>query len=252
MNGKFFWLSLVAVLVSFAGGFLLANAFNRREIDSLRAEIGRLKGAAPEAAQTESGQNLTEEEIRRKIADADADPENIDYQKGLAMGLYQYAMMKQEPRWLGEVARLLTRVHEKNPRDYGTIVALGSIHFEMSQSSGEETIEEKNKNIEKARGFYQKAVELRPADADARTDLGLTFLYAAPPQNEKAAAEFQKVLRANPQNERALESIVRALAGAGRSREATEFLNKLKEANPGNASLAELESKLSSSETSKK
>jgi hypothetical protein len=43
MNRKSFWISIVAVVISFAGGFILANALNRSEVETLRAENSRLK-----------------------------------------------------------------------------------------------------------------------------------------------------------------------------------------------------------------
>src|SRR5687768_15992675 len=101
MNKKAFWLSILGIIVSFTGGFLLANALNRKELDNLRAEVERLKSAPQTKSETEPQQDaLTEDEIRQKIVEADANPQNIQFQKGLAMGLYRYASMKREPKWL--------------------------------------------------------------------------------------------------------------------------------------------------------
>src|SRR5687768_14154381 len=133
MNKKAFWLSILGILVSFAGGFLLANALNRKELDNLRAEAERLKNAPQTVSETEPQDALTEDEIRQKIVEADANPQNIQFQKGLAMGLYRYASMKREPKWLQDVARLLSRVHEKNPKDFNTAVSLGNIYFDIAQ-----------------------------------------------------------------------------------------------------------------------
>lgn len=262
MNKKVFWLSLIGILVSFAGGFLLANALNRREIENLRVEVGRLKNttqqqSAESSEKSSSDQNLTDEEIRQKLAEADKNPENIEFQKGLAIALYQYASMKQEPKWLTEVARLLTRVYEKNPRDYNTIISLGDIYFNISQNAAagppvdDVTQTESNKNLEKSREFYQKALGIKPKDSNARTDLGLTYLSENPPQNEKAISEFQKSLQANPKDERALENITRAFINAGKTKEAEEFLEKLKQANPSHEAINDLASRLAEKKNSK-
>ena len=56
MKNKSFWISIIAVIISFAGGFILANAFNRIELDALRAENARLK-SEPE----KSVENIFEE-----------------------------------------------------------------------------------------------------------------------------------------------------------------------------------------------
>ena len=42
MNGKSLAISIIAVIISFIGGFILANALNRSETDALRAENARL------------------------------------------------------------------------------------------------------------------------------------------------------------------------------------------------------------------
>jgi tetratricopeptide (TPR) repeat protein len=245
MSKKVFWISLIAVIISFAGGFLLANALNRKEMEDLRAEVGRLKNPPQTPAE------LSEEEIRQKIEEADKNPENIEYQKGLGMALYRYASMKQEPKWLKDIAKLLNRVYEKNPKDYNTIITLGNIYFDIAETGGGGGSVEggglKNSTLEKSREFYQKALEINPNDVEIRTDLGMTYLLEEPPKNDKAVAEFQKALQNSPRNERALENIARAYLNSGKTKEAEEFLIKLKEVNPKNEIIADLESKLTQS-----
>jgi tetratricopeptide (TPR) repeat protein len=255
MNKKVFWLSIIAIMVSFAGGFLLANALNRKELDNLRSEIGRLKNTPQTPEKENSDQTLSAEEIRQKIAEADKNPENIEFQKGLAMALYQYASMKQEPQWLPDVGRLLNRVHEKNPKDFNTIISLGNLYLDIAQNNADsddlEAKGQNNKNIGKSREFYQKALEIKPNETDVQTDLGITYLLENPPQNDKAIAEFQKSLKSNPKDERALENIIRAFINAGKTKEAEEFLSKLRQLNPNYESLNELDTKLTEKKNSK-
>lgn len=245
MSKKVFWLSLIAVIISFIGGFLLANALNRKELENLRSEVGRLKNQSQPAVENSSEPTLSDEEIRQKIEQADKNPENTEYQKGLAMALYRYASMKQEPKWLEDIARLLTRVYEKNPKDYNTIITLGNLYYDIAETSGSsETGGIKNPTAEKSRFFYQKALEMNPNDADNRTALGMTYLLENPPQNEKAIIEFQKSLQISPKNERALEGIVRAFLDSRKVKEAEEYLGKLKETHSQNNSIPDLESRL--------
>jgi tetratricopeptide (TPR) repeat protein len=248
MNKKAFWLSILGIIISFVGGFLLANALNRKELDNLRAEAERLKSSPQTIDETDSQATLSEDEIRQKIAEADANPENIQSQKGLAVALYQYARIKREPKWLIEIARLLNRVHQKNPRDYNTLISLGNIYFDIAQDAARiDTIDAKgdtNKNFGKAREFYLKALEINPDDTDIRTDLGLTYLLENPPDNNKAAVEFQKTLQANPKDEKALVNIIRAFINADNIKQAEEILGKLKQVNPKNEALPELETQI--------
>lgn len=245
MNKKVFWLSIIGIFLSFAGGFLLANALNRKEMESLRAEVGRLKAAPQTAAENESAQPLTDEEIRGKIAEADRNPEKTEFQKNLAMALYRYANVKQETKWLDDIARLLTRVYEKNPKDFNTIVSLGNVYFDVSQiGSAGENKADSEQNLVKARQLYQKGLEIKPNDTNVRTDLGITFLMSNPAENKKAIAEFQRVLRDDANDERALIGIVKAYTNLGKTKEAEEYLNKLKQINSGNEDLPELEAKI--------
>ena len=196
MNKKVFWISLVAVIISFFGGFLLANALNRNELNTIRAEIERLKNSSP---QDKSEVSLSDEEIRQKIAEADKNPENFNFQKNLGLALYRYATMKQDAQLLAEVARLLTRANQKDEKDYEVLITLGNCYFDIGY------IKKNNENLTKAREFYQKALTQKPNDVDVRTDLGLTYFLVNPPETDKALAEFQKSLQTNPKHEKTLQ-----------------------------------------------
>jgi tetratricopeptide (TPR) repeat protein len=249
MNKRAFWLSIIGIIISFAGGFLLANALNRREIDELKARIGTSVTTPDQAAEeNDSEQALSDEEISQKIEEADKNPGNADFQKSLAMALYRYSSMKQESKWLPEVAKLLNRVHEKNPNDYNTIVSLGNLYFDIAQNGGES---EKTKNLEKAREFYQKALIINPKDTEIRNDLGFTYLLSDQPDNSRAIAEFQKSLQANPMDERALEGSVRAGINTGNIKDAETNLEKLRQTNSDNESITELETQLTQKKNNK-
>ena len=245
MNRKVFWLSLVAVIVSFAGGFLLANALNRREIDGLTAEVGRLKIAPPVEEEKNSPGVLSDEEIRRKIADADSKPADIEAQKNLAIALYRYSGMMQQTKWLPDITRLLNRVVEKNPKDYNSLISLGDIYFDLAQNAANSDAAEINKNIEQSRNFYKKVLAINPNDSQLLTDLGATYLFANPPDGEKAFAEFQKALQLSPNNEKTLEFAAKALVSANQNEAARKYLDKLREINSGNEALTDLETKIS-------
>ncbi len=131
MKGKVFWLSIVAVIVSFAGGFLVANALNRSEINQLHAENGRLTTNAAEAKQTETDSTLSVDEIRARIAEADKNPGDAAFQKNLGLALYQYGAMKKDSDTLAEAIRLLSRAHDSNPKDYDVLTTLGNANFDI-------------------------------------------------------------------------------------------------------------------------
>lgn len=236
MNKKVFWLSIIAVLASFAGGFLLANSLNKKEMSVLQAENERLKKAENDAALEDEAGTLSDDEIKRKIAEADANPSNIPFQKNLALALFNYASMKENAGLLREVSRLMTRVYEKNPEDYEAVAALGNINLALGY------FEKNNENLLKARGFYQKALAKNADDADVRTDLGLTYLFSNPPENSRAVDELQKSLKINSENEKTLQALIQAFQNQNKKEDAEKYAAKLKEINPNNQILAEPDS----------
>ena len=238
MNGKALWLSIVAVIISFAGGFLLANALNRNEMIELRAENGRLTSAVADSEQNEGDGSLSEEEVRDRIAEADKNPNDAAFQKNLGLALYRYAAMKQDANLLAEVGRLLNRAYQSNPKDYDVVVGLGNIYFDIGYFKKE------NAQFEKAREFYQKALTEKPNDIDVRTDFGLTYFLSNPPEYDEAIAEFQKSLQVNPKHEKSLQVTAQTLLAQNKVAEAEKFVARLREANVNNQYLAQLETQI--------
>lgn len=238
MNGKVFWLSIAAVVVSLVSGFLLANALNRSELNALRAENERLKTSPNESPVNQTGQTLSSEEIREKIAEADRNPNNYPFQKNLGLALYRYAAMKQDTDLLAEARRLLSRAFEADKNDYDVIVTLGNVGFDIGY------FKKDNAEFENAREFYRLALEQKPKDVDVRTDLGLTYFLVNPSENEKAIAEFQKSLQMNPMHEKTLQVMTQTLLGQNNHVEAEKYLGRLKAVNSKNQYVPELESRI--------
>lgn len=236
MDKKIISLSVLAVVISFIGGFLFANAFNRSELDALRAENARLKDAQ---TQTSSQPDLTQDEIKKRIEQADQNPDNFSFQKNLGIALYRYAAMKQDAELLVETARILQRANELNPKDYEVLVALGNLFFDIGY------IKKDNEKFARSREIYEKALGQRPGDVDVRTDYGLTFFLENPPNNERAIAEFQKSLAENPKYEKTLQFLIQAFLKTGKKGEAENYLARLKQINPNAPSLSEIETLVS-------
>lgn len=232
MNKKIFWLSILAVIVSFVGGFLVANALNRQDLAALRQEIENLKKAQAEVERNKQEMTLSDEEIGQRIAEADKSPNNIPFQKNLGLALYNYASMRQNADLLKEVSRLVNRVYAADPNDYTAIVTLGNINFDLGYFN------KSDENLKKAREFYQKALRQKPEDADVITDLGLTYFLAEPPESDRAVAEFEKSLQINPKSEKTLQAIVQVLNSQEKTAEAEKYIARLKEINPDNEALA--------------
>jgi tetratricopeptide (TPR) repeat protein len=217
---------------------MLANALNKNEINNIKAENLRLKNNSQSTPSNKSDLTLTESEIKEKIAEAEKSPENFSFQKGLGLALYRYSMMKQDGKLLEEVLKLLERANKINPDDYEVIVSLGNLYFDFGQLNKDP---ESNK---KARNFYLRALEKNPRDINVRTDLGLTYLLNDSPQFDLALKELNKSLQLNPKHEKTLQFIAQLHIDQGNKLKAAEFVNKLKEINPENKGLPDLQKAL--------
>jgi tetratricopeptide (TPR) repeat protein len=241
MKSKVLLLSIAAVIVSFAGGFLLANALNRKELSVLRTENERLENAQNNNQTKEFESTLTDDEISQKIAEANQNPNDFAFQKNLGLALYRYAAVKEDTNLLERVSLLLKRANTLNAKDYDVIVALGNANFDIGY------FKKDNQKFQMAREFYQKALEQKPNDSDVRTDLGLTYFLTDPPETDEAVSEFQKSLQTNNKNEKALQYLTKALLNQNKTREAEKYLALLREVNQNNEVLPELATQLEQS-----
>lgn len=238
MDKKFLLVSFLAIAASFVGGFFVANALNRTELESLRAENEKLKAGSIEPPETQDDNSITDDELRAKIAEADRNPGNFDFQKNLGIALYKYAAMKRDDGLLKESARILDRASGQKKDDFDVLVALGNAHFDMGyfgKHSDEFAI---------SREIYIKALAIRATDVEVRTDLGLTYFLADPPDDTLAIAEFQRSLKTDPRHVKTLEFIIQSFIRQKKLAEAETYLATLRSAQPANENLPDLESKI--------
>jgi tetratricopeptide (TPR) repeat protein len=234
MNSKLIWLSIIAIIISFFGGFYLANSLNGNELAQLRAENERMKKSPVGNTSTDSDDSLSDEEIRQKIAEADKNPANIPFQRNLGLALLSYGVMKQNEGLISESARLLQRAYDSDPKDFDVTVALGTAHYDIA------SLKNDGESFKKSREFYAKALEQKPDNASVRADFGSTFVFVNPPDFERANSELQKALQTEPKNERALLLMTQMLVKQNKPAEAEKFLARLKEVNPKAPTLEQL------------
>jgi len=231
MGNKVLLLSIVSAILSFIGGFLLANSINRSELNSLRAELESTRDAQKTGSNDSSNNVLSDEEIRAKIAEADANPENFKFQKDLGLSLGRYGSITNNVELLGEVGRLLDRAARMAPDDIDVTIGQGNAAFDIGYFKKE------NASLQRAREFYSRALAKKPDNVDVRTDLGLTYFLEDPPEDDKAAAEFKKSLAADPKHEKSLEFLIQTLVRQNNQGEAQKYLERLREVNPKNEAL---------------
>ena len=233
---KSLWISVIAIAASFTVGFLLANTLNRSKFEALIKENEHWKNAASGAIRNGSDLTLSNDEIQKKIAEADQYPHNFEFQKNLGLALYRYAALKQDIQLLWEAIRILQRGLSLDKNDYDLQVGVGNAYFDVGY------FQKDNAGFEKAREYYLNALVKKPGDVEVRTDLGLSYYLQQPPDLTRAAAEFEESLKTNPKHEKTLQFLIQALIKQNRVSEAAKYLDQLKIANPANQSIAELNS----------
>lgn len=225
---------ILAAVLGLIGGFLLANSINRSELNALLSQNERNAASNSNPSLKQPDSQLTDEEIRTKIGEADNNPTNIPFQKDLGISLYRYAAMKQDVKLLGDAVRLLDRANSGNKEDFDVLVALGNAHFDIA------FFEKDAARFQTAREVYTKALNLKPGDPDVMTDIGITYFLQYPPSNDKAVADLQKVSNNNPTHERSLQFLIQALLKLNKIDDAEKAFAKLKSINPNNSAIREL------------
>ena len=239
MQGKHYLISALVGLVAFVGGFLLANSLNRSETERLRSELEEAKSTPDSASQPDA--SLSEPEIQAKIEEAEGNPQNFQFQKGLGIALYRYGAMKQNVSVIERAIPILERASRLDPKDADVLTALGNAHFDIGYFGKD------NDALARSRTAYEAALKARPDDVGLITDLGLTYYLRQPPDLERAAAEFERSLAKDPKHERTLQFYIQTLVKQSKNEKATEQLAKLREINPQNASIGELAALINSS-----
>jgi tetratricopeptide (TPR) repeat protein len=248
VNQKILYAALGLVVGAFAG-FLFATSADRRELESLRAQIGRAgdksaaqktagdTGAQSPASANASQQMPSQQEIRDIIAKADARADDADYQRQVGQGVYMYALAQNDPALMPEAVRLLKRAAAADPKNYQTTLLLGNAHFALGQEGDA-------KKYEDARGYYQKALETKPDDPNLHALLGMTYYFGSPSDPQRAIGEYRKSLAKDPRHEMALQNITASLIATGATKEAEQHISELEKINPNNNALANLRAQL--------
>ncbi len=234
MNKRIALVSILVAALSFVGGFLLANAFNRTSLDELRGENERLRVAADETEQSQKEVTLSEAEMRRKIDEADAIPEDFTFQKNLGIALYRYGSLKQDAKVIREAQRLLERARGLSPADNDVRLALGNAYFDIGY------IERQNESFARARDIYTSILADDAAHAGVRTDIGLTYFLQDPPDLVSAARELETALETDPKNERNLQFLVQVYWRSEQQERAVATLDKLRGISPQHPTINEL------------
>ncbi|WP_168061308.1 tetratricopeptide repeat protein [Candidatus Manganitrophus noduliformans] len=120
---------------------------------------------------------------------------------------------------------------EKDPKDIEALVFMGNANYDIQR-------------FEKAKEFYQKALEVDPDNTHVRTDLASS--YRSLGEIDQALEELNKVLKADPKHEIALyNSGIILLNDKNDAEKATAAWEKLVQLKPNDPLSEELKKKIS-------
>jgi len=216
--------AIVGLLAGLIIGFMFANSVNQGSQSALApgssAVVPGAEGLPAGHPPTTSGNGGTAPEIQAAIETARAQPDNYEAQIKAAELFYQIQ------RFDGAI-EFIERASKIKPDDYTTMVNLGNAYFDATR-------------YDEAEKAYTAALSKRPDDADVRTDLGLTFVFRAQPDYDRAIKEFRTALDKDPKHLLALQNMIVAYTKKGDTGKATEALSELEKVDPTNSSIGKL------------
>jgi tetratricopeptide (TPR) repeat protein len=227
MNKDNLLFGIIGILLGLIIGFFFANSVIQRGlpargVSSGQAELPPDHPAIPmNGAADKSGMQPA---VKAAIERADKEPDNLDAQM-------QVAQMYSQIQQFDQAILYLTRANKIQPDNYQVIVALGNSNFD-------------SQNYDAAEKWYSAALAKKPDDVDVLTDHGLTYMFRAQPDYDRAISEFQKAIQIDPKHEQTLQDLVVAYTEKHDAKQAQEMLDKLVEVNPQNAAIPELRKKL--------
>ena len=219
MNKENLMFGIIGLLVGLIIGFMFANSVNQSAmINAPGGFANQGPNAAANPAVPASGQNLPE--VQAAIDVARKEKDNFEAQIKAA------ELYTQIQRYDGAV-EFLKRANELKPDNYEVIVQLGNSYFDSKQYL-------------EAEKWYAAALAKKADDVNVRTDMGLTFMFRAPSDYDRAIKEFNQSLAVNPKHTQTLQNLTVAYTKKGDAEKAKSTLARLETEDPTNSALAQL------------
>ena len=218
---------IIGLLGGLIIGFMFANSVNQSAtLQQATRQNANLPAGHPdlpvEGSTTQGG---AIPEVQAAIEKARNEPDNYDAQMRAAELFYQIQ------RFEGAL-EFLKRANQLKPDDYGVIVQIGNANFDADK-------------YEEAEKWYTMALGKKPNDVNVRTDLGLTFVFRASPNYDRAIQEFKRTLEMDPNHVQALQNLTVAYSKKRDLINAKSTLEKLEAVDPTNAAISQLRAGLS-------
>lgn len=237
MAKESFLYGVIGVLAGLMLGFVLANSFSRSTMVMPVAATGAQQnpdlpqGHPPIGGNNAlpGGQEEITPEIQAAIDRAKQQPKDFDAQTEAATATYDLQRYD-------EAIEFLKRANQLKPDDYQTIVNLGNACFDANR-------------YQEAEKWYSAALVKKTDDVNARTDLGLTFIFRQPPNYDRAIQEFQRSLEINPTHPQTLQNLTVAYTKKGDFEKAKASLARLETTDSSNKTIPKLREEIQKAES---
>lgn len=201
-------IGVACLAIGLAGGFFAANSLNRQQVLSNNAAPS---AAAPDQAVTVP-QSGMQADVTATLQKADSESQNFAAQMEAGD---MYAKIGRFEKSVEYYKRGVVI----NPSNFQANVVLANALFDSQQ-------------FEEAEAYYAKALQINPNDANARTDLGTTFVERPNPNYDRAIEEFQRARQADPNHLPSLYYLGIATLRKGDREGARKILADLEKAGP--------------------
>lgn len=224
MNKENILFGVVGLLLGLIIGFVFTNNVNQTGAAPLAAATSMQANSNIPAGHPDIGSNGKPKEItpegQAAIDAAKQAPSDIDAQLKAAEVYYMLDRFD-------EAIVLLKAANKIQPDNREVLVHLGNANFD-------------GEHWDEAEKWYTAALAKKNDDVNARTDLGLIFVFRDPPNYDRAITEFNKSLAIDPNHIQTLQNLTVAYSKKGEAAKARETLAKLESVDPKNAALNRL------------
>ncbi len=210
---------VVGLLAGLIIGFMFANSVNQNAPG--QATIGAQPGAMPGGHPSIPGgsQDGMQADVQAGIDKAKSEPDNFEAQMKAAELFYQIQRYENALEYLKKANKI-------QPDNYEVIVQLGNTNFDAE-------------HYEEAEKWYTAALA-KKEDVNVRTDLGLTYVFRATPDYDRAIKEFKRSLQADPNHVLTLQNLTVVYTKKNDAAAANATLQQLEAVDASNPAIAKL------------
>lgn len=208
MRSREILIGVVCLAIGSAGGFFAANSLNRQDALST--------ASSPAAAATNQSVTVPasgmQADVTATLQKADSEPQNFADQMEAGDMYAQIGRFDQAIEYYKRGVVI-------NPQNFQGNIVLANALFDSQR-------------FDEAESYYAKALQINPNDANARTDLGTTFVERPNPNYSRAIEEFQRARQADPNHLPSLYYLGIATLRKGDRDGARKILADLEKAGP--------------------